>query len=425
MRLRHVLSLLLCAICVPLALAQIPVTDDTFTSSLAPTTNYGTGMGLVIQSPTASQPPIQDLFDWIATPYLRFDLSALPPNLTAATISKANLRLFVDEVDTPGTFDVYLVGGPWAEATLTYSKIGTAVPTTRVASSVQVTTAMKYLDIDITAAVTAWVSGTPNYGIVLVPSRNSTVFASFDSKENPSSSHDPQLSVTTSMGQPGPQGPQGPPGPAGLNGSQGPAGPQGQPGPAGPQGVAGAQGAPGTAGAQGPQGPVGPIGLVGPAGAQGPPGPAGPAGGDIGISKVVHGGFWSTFTSSGGQSFTQMSTNIDVAFGSYCVWGSTFVPTDAFLVYIKNSPFTAAPTCMATPQSSIPMLYAPVVSPGVHTGQGNCNLENQLTFAQNHPDSSTSNTVTVLVSADPACQLLGYGAYACPLAASYNLVCFQ
>jgi hypothetical protein len=227
---RHALSLLLCAICVPLALAQIPVTDDTFTSSLAPTTNYGSRVALVVQSASASgsillvEPGGSN-----AHAYIRFDLSALPPNLAASNVSKADLRLYVDYVASPGTFDVYLVGGPWAEATLTANNAEAAVPTTLIASGVPVTTALKYLDIDITDAVTAWLTGTANNGIVLVPSSGSNIFVALDSKENPLTGHDPQLSVTVvSMG---PQGPQGPQGPAGAMGPQGPQGPQGPAGP--------------------------------------------------------------------------------------------------------------------------------------------------------------------------------------------------
>lgn len=95
--------------------AQIPVTDDAFTSSAAPNANYGVSLGLVVQSPTAagtmSSPAEQGGFT--ANSYLKFDLSALPPNVTDANLAKANLRLYVDFVVSPGTFDIYQAAGSW------------------------------------------------------------------------------------------------------------------------------------------------------------------------------------------------------------------------------------------------------------------------------------------------------------------------
>jgi hypothetical protein len=74
---------------------------------------------------------------------------------------------------------------------------------------------------------------------------------------------DPNLEISISWAQQGPQGPAGATGPAGAVGAPGPQGPAGAPGPAG---------------AQGPAGPVGASGPQGPAGPQGPPGPKGDPG---------------------------------------------------------------------------------------------------------------------------------------------------
>src|SRR4029077_8264451 len=78
-----------------------------------------------------------------------------------------------------------------------------------------------------------------------VPSSGSSIAVSFDSKENTSTSHDPELTV--SMVSAGPPGPTGPAGPTGATGPQGPQGPQGATGPAGPQGPQGLPG-PGLSG---------------------------------------------------------------------------------------------------------------------------------------------------------------------------------
>ena len=55
-------SQLFCAICLPLALGQVPVSDDTFSSSLSRNTNYGSASALVVQSPTAGGWPVLAFF---------------------------------------------------------------------------------------------------------------------------------------------------------------------------------------------------------------------------------------------------------------------------------------------------------------------------------------------------------------------------
>jgi hypothetical protein len=50
---------------------------------------------------------------------------ALPKGLTASNISQATLRLYVDAIISPGTFDVYLANAACSESTLT---AGTAPP---------------------------------------------------------------------------------------------------------------------------------------------------------------------------------------------------------------------------------------------------------------------------------------------------------
>ncbi|MBV9438219.1 MAG: hypothetical protein JOZ44_19320, partial [Acidobacteria bacterium] len=81
------------------ATAQIRVTDDAFTSSAAPTANYGVSLGLVVQSPTATgtMTTPAEAGGFTAT-YVKFDLAALPPNVTGSNLAKANLRLYVDFV---------------------------------------------------------------------------------------------------------------------------------------------------------------------------------------------------------------------------------------------------------------------------------------------------------------------------------------
>ncbi len=84
--------------------AQAPPSADTYVARISPSTNYGSAPILAVQEGTTS--------------YVQFDLSALPEG---ASVVKATLRLYVDSVFAPGSFDVYQVNDKWDEGTLNYS----------------------------------------------------------------------------------------------------------------------------------------------------------------------------------------------------------------------------------------------------------------------------------------------------------------
>jgi hypothetical protein len=207
---------------VSVAHAQLTPSADTYVNTASPTTNFGAAATLNVAS--ASQ-----------TAYIQFDLTAIPSGYTSANIAKASLKLYVNAVGTAGSFNIDYVDGSWTEKTIT-ADLSPALGTT-IVSSVPVVKSQvgDYIIIDVTAAVDAWLSGTPNDGIALVA--NSPLAANFTSKENTTFSHPPELDIVF-LG----------------NGAQGPAGPQGPEGPQGPQGV---QGSSGPIGAVGPQGPAG------------------------------------------------------------------------------------------------------------------------------------------------------------------------
>src|SRR5215469_17001652 len=193
MKLRTLCLVLFLTVVAGSAAAQIPATDDSYTASSSPTTNYGTQPSVAVIGPGVNS-------------YIRFDLTALPAGLTSSNVSKATMRLNVNGVTTAGMFDVYLVTGPWTESTITYSK---APPLgAKVASGIMIAASKRYfIDVDITPAVQAWLSfpPSPNYGVALLASSGSSISISIDSKENTSTSHDPELSVT--LVSSGPQGP--------------------------------------------------------------------------------------------------------------------------------------------------------------------------------------------------------------------------
>ena len=122
------------------------------------------------------------------------------------------------------------VPGTWTEKTINYSTVPSLGTTIAASVPLATTSKLTYVEIDITPAVVEWLNGTqPNEGIALVA--NSPLVATFDSKENTTTSHPPELDIVYvnngPQGPAGPQGPQGPQGPIGVNGPAGPTGPAG------------------------------------------------------------------------------------------------------------------------------------------------------------------------------------------------------
>lgn len=219
---------------------------------------------------------------------LRFSLSALPKNLTAADIEYAQLVIFPSVVGARGAVDVTVVAPettPWVENTV---RLPPPLTTTIAQNTVFLPSFVnRYVSINVTALVRAWLAP-PFAGVwpyanngVLVSARAGTgISLSFDSKENSSTSHPAALEITIRKNA----GPQGPAGPQGLQGAQGPAG---------------------------PQGPLGEKGLDGPPGPQGPQGPQGPAG------PSIFGGITVTATFCTGYGPAQRATNVHIAGRGY------------------------------------------------------------------------------------------------------------
>lgn len=130
------------------ALAQAPPSADTFVSSATPSINYGPAIGLAVGPGT--------------TAYIQINLAGIPAN---AAVSKATLRLFVDAVGKPGSFDVYEVDNAWTENKLTYN---TPAPVPGISATagnpMAVTTAStnQFVLVDITSLVQRWLDA--NHG---------------------------------------------------------------------------------------------------------------------------------------------------------------------------------------------------------------------------------------------------------------------
>jgi Collagen triple helix repeat (20 copies)/Carbohydrate-binding module family 5/12 len=198
---------------------------------------------------------------------LKFTLETLPPGTTAANVTQARLRLWVNSNTlTLGSITMTPITSPWDELTLRNINTGGMTFGLPKLIGLPINSSSDFVSIDVTSWVKAWIAGSlVNEGFQIEAGAAATTLdLYFDSKEATQTSHEPRLEITLdSIGPQGPVGPQGP---------QGPIGPMGPQGPVGPLGMTGAQGPVGPAGATGRDGPVGPIG---PQGLVGPPGPPG------------------------------------------------------------------------------------------------------------------------------------------------------
>ncbi len=209
------------SICATLAMAQsAPPAGDSFTNNASPRTNYGTQTSLVVGAGVNS--------------YLQFNLAPLP---AGASVAKATLRLYVNQVGTNGSVDAYQVNSSWNEGTLNFNNapaLGTSATGVHPAS-ITTNSLNDFVLLDVTSLVQQWVAGTlPNNGLALQLQGSTGAFA-FDSKESTSFSHEPELEIALT----GPVGPAGPTGPTGATGATGAAGAAGAAGPTGPAGANG------------------------------------------------------------------------------------------------------------------------------------------------------------------------------------------
>jgi hypothetical protein len=271
-------------------------TDDTNINLTSPLQNNGASANLFVRNVGAGG---------VRHGLVRFEMDTLP---SGALATKAILRLWVAEVANAGTVTVHVVSSTWDEDSAvgaTAPSVGPAMATVSLGPE----DVDNFVTIDVSAAVQAWLAGAPNHGVALIPSETDDVRVDFNSKENTSTAHHPELEVTL-------EGPAGP---------TGPAGPPGQPGPQGPSGA---------------EGPIGPVGPEGPQGPQGPPGSV--QGGGVGGQLPV----WVDSTTLGNSIITQdangnlgINTSTPTQFGSAPTHWLQFVSDRPELRLTGLSPF--------------------------------------------------------------------------------------
>ena len=165
------------------AQAQITPSGDAYTNSATPTTNYGAKTLIDVDGATQAS-------------YIQFDLGSIP---SGANVSQATLKLYVNSVVTAGSFNVDYVNGSWSEGTIDFNNAPALG--SNIVASVPITTADKnqFVLINITSALQAWLNGSQtNDGIALVA--NGSFNATFDSKENTTTSHPAEIDVVYAPG---------------------------------------------------------------------------------------------------------------------------------------------------------------------------------------------------------------------------------
>lgn len=164
-------------------------TDDTFIELDKPWKNNGAEGGLMISDHRIL---MNGVFKDEAHIFVRFDLSTLFPNVE---IEKATLRLFVNKVVMPGSFDLHLVNAAWSEGTL---MAGTAPATTSTGKTVAITNAdeFNFVIVDVTDKVQGWVDdpGT-NFGFAFLPTANGGIDVALDAKENTLTGHSMEIEI--------------------------------------------------------------------------------------------------------------------------------------------------------------------------------------------------------------------------------------
>ena len=141
------------------------------------------------------------------TGLFQFDLSLLPAGTTSAQVSRAVLRLYVNQVNTAGLVSLQPVQGSWSE----YGVTAQTLPALGAAAQVfSVSQAGAYVAVDVTSLVQGWIANpASNHGFALSAG---TAAVQFDSKENDLTAHAAALDVGI-VSQ----------GPAGATGAVGPA----------------------------------------------------------------------------------------------------------------------------------------------------------------------------------------------------------
>ena len=171
----------------------VNVVDDAVLDSSSADTNIGREEKLLISNLHGTE--IQTL--------LKFDLSALPNTILGNTkVSKASMRMWIQDVKNPGTLEFYVITEDWDEDIVTFATAPKIDISPFGTVNVSLNDSQEYLLIDVTPEVQSWFDNeTENHGFLIAASRSGAddfVHLVIGSKEQSSSNHPVELEVVLS-----------------------------------------------------------------------------------------------------------------------------------------------------------------------------------------------------------------------------------
>ncbi|HWN93744.1 MAG TPA: DNRLRE domain-containing protein [Methylomirabilota bacterium] len=123
------------------------------------------------------------------TAYVQFDLTKLPPSVTAGSLRNARLRLYTTKVISAGDLSVSDVTTPWSETSAggaaSVGGLIATIPASQLATK-------RFVVVDVTAEVNNWLSGGANNGIAI---SSSTANVALGSKEGASTGYPAELEI--------------------------------------------------------------------------------------------------------------------------------------------------------------------------------------------------------------------------------------
>jgi hypothetical protein len=132
----------------------VDVDQDAWIRDNLPTANHGSEVNLNIRYEGGV----------IERALVRYDLSSIPAK---AAILSATAWFYVFKDHPQGPVDIHRINADWAEADATWDSMSDNIDSNVLASIPAQPVAGKWVAVNLTSQLQAWVNGDPNYGIML------------------------------------------------------------------------------------------------------------------------------------------------------------------------------------------------------------------------------------------------------------------
>jgi len=161
---RFALTLALGSLLTSVRAVILPVAEDT-SSTVAGKINETTGKAVTLSVTSRQQA------------FLSFDLSTLPATVTASNVTSARLNLYVSSLVTAGDLTVHTVTNAWQELTAPVTAPGYSSEVVGTIPAADLV-AKKFVEVDVTVAVSNWLSGASNCGFAIATAAGNLRLAS-------------------------------------------------------------------------------------------------------------------------------------------------------------------------------------------------------------------------------------------------------